>query len=56
MSPLQNLYVFGNFLINPFIGRNCFFLHSLQLQETLSFLRPLNSHSDLQFLSLHFLL
>ena len=31
MSPLQNWYVFGNFLINPFIGYNRLILHSLHL-------------------------
>ena len=41
---------------NSFIGCNCFFLHSLQLWKSLLFLSPLNSHSHLQFLFLHFLL
>ena len=55
ISLFQNLYIFGNFLINLFIAFNCFvFFYTLCSYKKV--LSPLNSRLDFQFLSLHILL
>ena len=49
-------FIFGNFLINPFIGLTVFST-LFAIIKSLLFLSPLNSHSELKtFLVLHFLL
>ena len=55
-SPLQILYVIGNFLIKSSTDLADVSLHSLHLYFNLLSLSPINSHSDLIFfLYMHFL-